>query len=148
MHLAKLLCVVQDEEQPKAKDAHDVSCEREQEQEEVAVVPPSYTVVHPRAVVIKILQNEMEHWRKGVWIFCHLLSEYSAGDKQTWAYRYGESPEMTAISTCSSNDISTWTVWQKNDFAQSDLLKMVRVQSIKTIQMGWLYNIHIKFNRS
>lgn len=56
--------MVQDEEQPKTEDAHDVSCQREQEQEEVAVVPPAYTVVHPRTVVIKILQEEMEHGRK------------------------------------------------------------------------------------
>lgn len=61
MYLIKLLCVVQDEEQPEAKDAHDVSRQREQEQEEVAVVPPAYTIVHPWAVVIKILQDKMEH---------------------------------------------------------------------------------------
>lgn len=64
MYSVKLLCMVQDEEQPKTEDAHDVSCQREQEQEEVAVVPPAYTVVHPRTVVIKILQEEMEHGRK------------------------------------------------------------------------------------
>lgn len=61
MYLVKLLCVVQDEEQPKAKDTHNVSCQREQEQEEVAVVPPAYAVVHPRTVVIKILQDEMDY---------------------------------------------------------------------------------------
>lgn len=64
MYSVKLLCMVQDEEQPKTEDAHDVSCQREQEQEEVAVVPPAYTVVHPRTVVIKILQEEMVHGRK------------------------------------------------------------------------------------
>lgn len=61
MHSVKLLCMVQDEEQPKAEDTHDVSCQREQEQEEVTVVSPTYTVVHPRTVVIEILQDEMKH---------------------------------------------------------------------------------------
>lgn len=76
MHSVKLLCVVQDEEQPKAEYAHDVSCEREQEQEEVAVVPPAYTVVHPRTVVIKILQEEMEYQRKEDESSGHLLSQH------------------------------------------------------------------------
>lgn len=64
MHSVKLLCVIQNEEQPKAKDTHDVSCQREQEQEEVAVIPSAYAVVHPRTMVIKILQDDMEDGRK------------------------------------------------------------------------------------
>lgn len=92
--------MVQDEEQPKPKDTHDVSCQREQEQEEVAIVPPAYTVVHPRTVVIKVLQQEVEHGRK-------LLLVHNIRNTQTSAYGYGESPKMRMVFIQSSNKTST-----------------------------------------
>lgn len=44
-------------EQAKAEHSHDVSRQRQKEEEEVPVVPPADAVVHPRAVVIKVLQS-------------------------------------------------------------------------------------------
>ena len=57
MDAVQLLGVVEDEEQAEAKHGHDVSGEGEEEQEEVAVVPSADAVVHPGAVVIKVLQG-------------------------------------------------------------------------------------------
>lgn len=47
-------------EQAKAKHSHDVSRQRQKEEEKVPVVPPADTVVHPRTVVIKVLQRRQE----------------------------------------------------------------------------------------
>lgn len=51
------MSVVEDEEQAEAKHRHDVRRQRQQEQEEVAVIPPANTVIHPGAVVVKILHT-------------------------------------------------------------------------------------------
>lgn len=58
MHSVQLLGVVENEKQAEAKHAHYVSRQREQEQKEVTVIPPADTVVDPRTVMIKILQEE------------------------------------------------------------------------------------------
>lgn len=58
MHSVQLLGVVENIKQAEAKHAHYVSRQRQQEQEEVTVVPPADTVVDPRTVMIKILQGE------------------------------------------------------------------------------------------
>jgi len=51
----QLLAVVQHEDQAEAKHVDDVHGQRQQEQEEVSVVPAADAVVHPRAVVVKVL---------------------------------------------------------------------------------------------
>lgn len=48
--------MVEDIKEAKAKHTHDVRCQREEEEEEIAVVPATDTVVHPRAVMIKLLR--------------------------------------------------------------------------------------------
>lgn len=58
MHSVQLLGVVENEEQAEAKHAHYVSCQGQQKQEKVSVVPSADTVVNPRTVMIKILQEE------------------------------------------------------------------------------------------
>lgn len=55
MHSVQLLGVVENEEQAEAKHAHYVSCQGQQKQEKVSVVPSADTVVNPRTVMIKIL---------------------------------------------------------------------------------------------
>lgn len=41
----------------KAKHTHDVCCQGEEEKEEIAVVPATNTVVHPGAVMVKLLHT-------------------------------------------------------------------------------------------
>lgn len=50
------LQMVEHEEQAEGEDAHHVGAQRQQEEEEVAVVAPPDAVVHPGAVVVKILK--------------------------------------------------------------------------------------------
>lgn len=57
MRRVQLLLVVQDKNQTKAKHIHNVSGERQQEEEEVAVIPPTNAVVHPGTMVVKILRG-------------------------------------------------------------------------------------------
>lgn len=57
MWRVQLLLVVQDKNQTKAKHIHNVSGEWQQEEEEVAVIPPTNAVVHPRTMVVKILRG-------------------------------------------------------------------------------------------
>lgn len=57
MQAVDVLSMIEDKEEAEAKHGHDVSCEREKEQEEVSVVPPPDTVVHPGTVVIKLLDT-------------------------------------------------------------------------------------------
>lgn len=52
-----VLPVVEDEEEAEAKHGHDVSRQRQEEEEEVAVVSPADAVVHPRTVVVKVLDT-------------------------------------------------------------------------------------------
>lgn len=52
-----VLSVVQNEEEPEPEHGHDVGRERQQEQEEVSVVPATDAVVHPGAVVVKLLHT-------------------------------------------------------------------------------------------
>lgn len=52
------LAMVEDKQQAKTKHSHDVNCQGQEEEEEVAVVPPTNAVVHPRTVVVKILNYE------------------------------------------------------------------------------------------
>lgn len=58
MQLPQFVHVVQDVYEAKGEDADHVECQRQQEQEEVAVVPPPDAVVHPGAVVVKVLRGE------------------------------------------------------------------------------------------
>ena len=55
MHAVQLVAVVQDVDQAEAKHVDDVQRQGQQEQEEVAVVPAADAVVHPGAVVVKVL---------------------------------------------------------------------------------------------
>lgn len=66
MWRVQLLLVVQDKNQTKAKHIHNVSGERQQEEEEVAVIPPTNAVVHPGTMVVKILRGHaVEKEKKG-----------------------------------------------------------------------------------
>lgn len=47
--------MVKDIKEAKAKHAHDVRCQGEEEEEEVTVVSAANTVVHPGAVMVKFL---------------------------------------------------------------------------------------------
>ena len=53
-----ILPMVEDEEHAEAKHGHDVHRQREEEEEEVAIVPPADAVVHPRTVVVEVLQKK------------------------------------------------------------------------------------------
>ena len=66
MRRVKLLAVVQDEHQAEAKHVDDVGGQRQQEEEEVAVVPAADAVVHPGAVVVKVLPGGT-HWGRNAW---------------------------------------------------------------------------------
>lgn len=57
MQVVNALPVVENEEQAEPEHGHDVSRQRQQEQEEVAVVSPADAVVHPRAVMVELLQS-------------------------------------------------------------------------------------------
>lgn len=57
MQPVDVLPVVKDEEEAEAEHGHDVGRQRKEEQEEVAVVPASDAVVHPWAVVVKVLRR-------------------------------------------------------------------------------------------
>lgn len=49
--------MVEHKEQTEGEDAHHVGAQGQQEEEEVAVVAPPDAVVHPWAVVVKVLQE-------------------------------------------------------------------------------------------
>lgn len=55
MRSVQLLPVVQDINQAEAKHVDDVGGQRQQKEEEITIISPSNTVVHPRTVVVKIL---------------------------------------------------------------------------------------------
>lgn len=57
MWRVQLLAVVQDINQAKAKYIHDVGGKWQQKKEEIAIIPPTNAVVHPRTVVVKILRT-------------------------------------------------------------------------------------------
>lgn len=65
MWCVQLLAVVQDIDQAEAKYVHDVGGEREQEEEEIAIIPPTDAVVHPGTVVVKILREHRVKRQKG-----------------------------------------------------------------------------------
>lgn len=48
---------MEDVQQAEAKHIHNVSSEREQEQKEVTIIPPANAVVHPWAVMVKLLNT-------------------------------------------------------------------------------------------
>lgn len=52
----QLVLVVQYINQAETKHVDDVGSEWQQEEEEIAVIPPSNAVVHPRTMVVKILR--------------------------------------------------------------------------------------------
>lgn len=56
--LVQLFCVMEDVEQTEAKHINNVNSEREQEQKEITIVPPSNAVVHPWAVMVKLLNTD------------------------------------------------------------------------------------------
>lgn len=60
MQAIDVLPVMQDKKQTEAKHGHDVSRQRQQEQEEVAVVPLADTVVHPWTVMVKLLNGKVK----------------------------------------------------------------------------------------
>ena len=60
------LCVVQHVDQAKGDDTHHVCAERQQEQEEVAVVAAPNAVVDPGAVVIEVLARNSASGHQGV----------------------------------------------------------------------------------
>lgn len=49
--------VIKDKDEAKTEHSHHVSAQRQQEEEEVAVVSPSNAVVHPGAVMVKVLRK-------------------------------------------------------------------------------------------
>lgn len=59
----EFLHVVEDIKEAKAKHTHDVRCQGEEEKEEIAVVPATDTVVHPGAVMVKLLGTKRETLR-------------------------------------------------------------------------------------
>ena len=52
------MAVVQDINQAKAKHVNDVGGKWYQEEEEIAIIPPTNAVVHPGTVVVKILRAQ------------------------------------------------------------------------------------------
>lgn len=52
------LPVVEHEDEARGEDSHHVDAQGEEEEEEVAVVPAPDAVVHPGAVVVKVLRVE------------------------------------------------------------------------------------------
>lgn len=57
MQVVDVAAMAEYKEQAEAKHSHDVSCQRQKEEEEVPVVPPTDTVVHPWTVVVEVLQR-------------------------------------------------------------------------------------------
>lgn len=72
MQVVEVVAMTEYKEQAKAKHGHDVRCQRQKEEEEVSVVPPADTVVHPWTVVIKVLQSNLKnnahitHWKSNL----------------------------------------------------------------------------------
>lgn len=58
MQSSQSLPVVEDKDEAKREDSNHVDGQRQQEEEEVAVVPSSYAVVDPGTVVVKVLKKE------------------------------------------------------------------------------------------
>lgn len=56
----QLLLVVQYINQAETKYIDDVGSKWQQEEEEIAIIPPSNAVVHPRTMVVKILRVKSE----------------------------------------------------------------------------------------
>ena len=57
----KVIFVIQDIHQGQGKDAEHMKCQRYEKLEEVSVVTPSHTVVHPRTVMVKSLRRKISH---------------------------------------------------------------------------------------
>lgn len=49
---------MEDKNEAEGKNSHHVDAQRQQEEEEVAVVSPSDAVVHPGTVVVEVLRRE------------------------------------------------------------------------------------------
>lgn len=58
MQRSQSLSVVEDEDEAEGENSHHVDAQRQQEKEEVAVVPPSNAVVHPGTVVVEVLRRD------------------------------------------------------------------------------------------
>lgn len=58
MVAVEALAVVQDVDQAKGKDGYHVRAQEDEEEKEVAVVPPADAVVHPGAVMVKRLHGK------------------------------------------------------------------------------------------
>ena len=59
-YLREIVPVVKHVDEAEDEDGSHVNGERDQEHEEVAVIPPADAVVHPRAVVIEDLEDGKE----------------------------------------------------------------------------------------
>lgn len=59
------MAVIQDVHEAHGEDGNHVGAEKDQEEEEVAVVAPPYAVVHPGAVVVKRLYAAVAHTAVG-----------------------------------------------------------------------------------
>lgn len=57
MQCSQPLPVVEDKDEAKGENSHHVDAQRQQEKEEVAVVPPSDAVVHPWTVMVEVLRR-------------------------------------------------------------------------------------------
>lgn len=55
---SKALSVMEDKDEAERKNSNHVDAQRQQEEEEVAVVSPSNAVVHPGTVVVEVLRRE------------------------------------------------------------------------------------------
>lgn len=58
VQLPQFIHVVQDVYEAKGEDTDHVTCQRQQKQEEIAVVSPPDAVVHPRTVMVKVLRRD------------------------------------------------------------------------------------------
>jgi hypothetical protein len=66
VQLLQVFPVGEDVEEARGEHAHHVNGQRQQEQEEVAVVAAADAVVHPGAVVVKVLPGGT-HWGRNAW---------------------------------------------------------------------------------
>lgn len=57
MQAVDVLSMVEDKEQAEAKHSHDVCGQRQEEEEEVTVVPPADAVIHPWTVMVEVLDT-------------------------------------------------------------------------------------------
>lgn len=75
VQLPQFVHVVQDVYEAEGEDADHVSCQRQQKQEEVAVVSPPDAVVHPGTVMVEVLsgehqmiQNRTAYWKHALYM--------------------------------------------------------------------------------